>query len=253
MNDFPASATSSLTRDPAPVATAAPEQQTAAALLQAAEKLFSEKGYEAVGTREIARAAGANLAAIRYHFGSKELLFNAVVKKLMSRSLLLSDMLSARDMSAPDFTLEDASNLLHEFIKHFLIRILDEEEPQGCRLMLRESASISQERKELVDRLVHETSEEFIKPLMTQLVRLISVLADSARVSHQQQSTKPTAPQLSPELCARSIIGQCFFYQSHRLFIEHLEGRCVVSEIEMIANHITNFSLRALGVQYADR
>jgi AcrR family transcriptional regulator len=253
MNDSFTSVASALPQNPAPHGSVAPEQQTAAALLKAAEKLFSEKGYEAVSTREIATAAGANLAAIRYHFGSKELLFNAVVKKLMSRSLLLSEMLSARDMSAEDFTLDEASKLLHEFVKHFLLRILDDEEPQGCRLMLRESASISQERKELVDRLVHETSEEFIKPLMTQLVRLISVLADRARESTQQQSTNSPAPQLSPELCARSIIGQCFFYQSHRLFIEHLEGCCVVSEIEKIAAHITNFSLRALGVQYADR
>lgn len=40
-------------------------------LVQAALRLFAEKGYEAAGTREIAEAAGANISAIRYYFGDK--------------------------------------------------------------------------------------------------------------------------------------------------------------------------------------
>jgi AcrR family transcriptional regulator len=42
-------------------------------ILQAAERLFSERGIDAVSLREITTAAGVNSAAAHYHFGSKEI------------------------------------------------------------------------------------------------------------------------------------------------------------------------------------
>ena len=45
---------------------------TAAGLVAAAMKLFGQKGYAATSTREIAAAAGTNVASIAYHFGSKD-------------------------------------------------------------------------------------------------------------------------------------------------------------------------------------
>jgi len=47
-------------------------------ILDAAEVLFSESGFDAVSFREIARAAGVSLSAINYHFGSKEGLLREV-------------------------------------------------------------------------------------------------------------------------------------------------------------------------------
>lgn len=52
---------------------------TPAALLDAAEAVFAERGFEGASVREITRRAGANLGAITYHFGSKAKLFNAVM------------------------------------------------------------------------------------------------------------------------------------------------------------------------------
>jgi len=46
-------------------------------LLHAALRLFAEKGFAKTSTREIAQAAGANLAAIRYYFGDKAGLYRA--------------------------------------------------------------------------------------------------------------------------------------------------------------------------------
>jgi AcrR family transcriptional regulator len=40
-------------------------------LLDEAEELFAQKGYYAVGVREITKAAESNLAAVNYHFGNK--------------------------------------------------------------------------------------------------------------------------------------------------------------------------------------
>ncbi len=41
-------------------------------ILQAAEKLFCEFGYEGTSTRQISKESGANMAMINYYFGSKE-------------------------------------------------------------------------------------------------------------------------------------------------------------------------------------
>ena len=46
---------------------------------QAARKLFTEKGYAAVKTREIAEEAGINQALLNYYFRSKEKLFDIVM------------------------------------------------------------------------------------------------------------------------------------------------------------------------------
>lgn len=48
-------------------------------ILDAAERLFAERGYSATSLRSIVAAAGVNLAAIHYHFHSKEALLEAVI------------------------------------------------------------------------------------------------------------------------------------------------------------------------------
>lgn len=50
-------------------------------VLDAAETLFMEHGFEATSLRAITAAAEANLAAVNYHFGSKEELFEAVLTR----------------------------------------------------------------------------------------------------------------------------------------------------------------------------
>lgn len=45
---------------------------TKARILDAAEDLFVEHGFEAMSMRQITSRAAVNLAAVNYHFGSKE-------------------------------------------------------------------------------------------------------------------------------------------------------------------------------------
>lgn len=47
-------------------------------LLDAAERLVAERGFDGVSLRDITTGAGANVAAVNYHFGSKEQLYEAV-------------------------------------------------------------------------------------------------------------------------------------------------------------------------------
>ncbi|MDX1982511.1 MAG: TetR family transcriptional regulator [Bryobacteraceae bacterium] len=55
-----------------------PAADTKDRILDAAEKLFANHGYDATSVRAIATAAGVNLAAINYHFQSKDALLHAV-------------------------------------------------------------------------------------------------------------------------------------------------------------------------------
>lgn len=52
-------------------------------LLDAAEHLFAHEGVDRASLRAITQAAGANLAAVHYHFGSKE----ALVREVLARRL----------------------------------------------------------------------------------------------------------------------------------------------------------------------
>jgi AcrR family transcriptional regulator len=52
-------------------------------IMDVAERLFGEQGYDATSLRHIIAEAGVNLAAVHYHFGSKEdLLLEVVLRKI---------------------------------------------------------------------------------------------------------------------------------------------------------------------------
>jgi AcrR family transcriptional regulator len=59
----------------------ATSQDTKSRILDVAEQLFMEHGFEATSLRSLTSAAGVNLAAVNYHFGSKEELFQAVLTR----------------------------------------------------------------------------------------------------------------------------------------------------------------------------
>ena len=50
-------------------------------LLETAERLFSENGYDGTSTRAIAAEAGVNMAMLNYYFGSKEGLYKAIFER----------------------------------------------------------------------------------------------------------------------------------------------------------------------------
>jgi AcrR family transcriptional regulator len=56
-------------------------QDTKSRILDSAESLFMEHGFEATSLRQLTASAGVNLAAVNYHFGTKEELFQAVLTR----------------------------------------------------------------------------------------------------------------------------------------------------------------------------
>lgn len=65
-----------------------PEVSTGDKLLDAAESLFAERGFHQASLRAITTAAGANIAAVNYHFGSKT---GLVTQLLERRGIPLSE------------------------------------------------------------------------------------------------------------------------------------------------------------------
>ena len=53
-------------------------------LIAAARQLFATHGFDGTSVREITAAAGANIGAITYHFGSKQELYNQVVAECVT-------------------------------------------------------------------------------------------------------------------------------------------------------------------------
>ena len=74
-------------------------------ILSSAETLFAERGFETVSLRDITGAADANVAAVNYHFGSKERLIDAVIERhvvpINGERLELLERLAAKYAAEP--------------------------------------------------------------------------------------------------------------------------------------------------------
>ncbi|HLJ47572.1 MAG TPA: TetR/AcrR family transcriptional regulator [Bryobacteraceae bacterium] len=74
-------------------------------ILDASERLFAEHGFEATSLRAITTEAGVNLAAVNYHFQSKDALINAVIGRRIGpvnrRRLEMLDEIEAHAGAGP--------------------------------------------------------------------------------------------------------------------------------------------------------
>ncbi|SFU37302.1 CerR family C-terminal domain-containing protein [Pseudoduganella namucuonensis] len=106
-------------------------EQSRERLLAAAMRLFAEQGYARASTREIALAAGANVAAISYYFGDKAGLYRATF-----RDFTPSPEENIARYEQPHFTLRQS---LEGFFGQMLEPFLQGEKAELCsRLWFRE-------------------------------------------------------------------------------------------------------------------
>jgi AcrR family transcriptional regulator len=87
-------------------------QETRDRLLDAAERLFAKRGLDAVSVRDITEAAGANTAAIHYHFGSKHDLMGAILERRAGRVGQRRQELLDRLEQRPDIALGEVVEAL---------------------------------------------------------------------------------------------------------------------------------------------
>jgi len=188
--------------------------------------LFGERGYNAVGTREIAERANANIASIKYHFGCKSELYLATVRRAMGKSDAGNVWNYLRPASSRPI---DAAAALARFIHEMLRKHLMCREPNPCcNFMLREAM----EPSEAIDVVVRD----YIQPYQQMLMEVIAVIAP-----------KRTQGQLM--FAASSILGQVMHYRVFRAFVErmHTQPLDEESRVKQIAEHISRFSLAGLG------
>lgn len=65
-----------------------PESKSKLRLLDAAEQLFAERGFDVVSVRDVTQLAEANVAAVNYHFGSREGLVTLVATRCINPVIL---------------------------------------------------------------------------------------------------------------------------------------------------------------------
>ena len=126
-------------------------------IMEAAEELFAEKGFDGTSVRDVAKDAGVNLAMISYYFGSKEKLMESLFKyRGESIKLQLESMIENKELSS----LEKVYALIDNHIERIM--------KQQCfhKIMAREQMV---DLKGKTTQLIHElkrTNQELVKKLI---------------------------------------------------------------------------------------
>ncbi len=201
----------------------APEaDETRQRILEAAEVVFAEIGYEAATVRGICERAGVkNIGAVNYYFRGKENLYAEVVKGALS-CCCDGQPFPVWPAATPP------ADKLRGFIRVLMSRLLQAPRPAAERLMMREFTDPSPACREAV--------LQNIKPMANLLHELLGELL-------------PGTPIEKRWLIGFSIVGQCLYYRQNRAVAEILVGKESIErlDVDVLAEHIASFSLAALG------
>lgn len=198
-------------------------EETRTKLLEAAEDVFAESGFEAATTREICRRAGVkNVGAVNYYFGGKDRLYSEAVKYAMRTC--------TRGAPFPEWpTGTKPEQKLRDFIRTMMARMLEIPKAASMTLMMREMT-----RHEPTP-VTEEVVRENIRPMADLLGKILEELL-------------PELPHQKRILIAFSIVGQCLYYRQNRAVGEVLFGQEITSRFsaEYLAEHIAEFTLASL-------
>jgi AcrR family transcriptional regulator len=201
--------------------TVPPAEETRSKLMLAAGQVFAEVGYQAATTREICARAGANVAAVNYHFGDKLGLYTEMLKGavVQGENRLVDAALGA-------MTPEEA---LRKFISGMFRKMSEGDRPAWyVKVMTHELAQPTPGLAAVVDNL--------IRPNAQILCDIVGKIIDR--------------PPLHPQtrMCAHSIIGQVVHYMHARPVIGLLwpEWQMTPESLDGISTHIADFSIAAL-------
>lgn len=106
------------------------QQDTPDRLLAAAEELFAEHGFAHTSVRQITDAARANVAAVNYHFGGKQRLYEAVFGRVLEHMRHRRLRAISQVMAEPNPTLEQ---VIATFADSFMEPMIDAS--RGRRMM----------------------------------------------------------------------------------------------------------------------
>ena len=192
-------------------------------LLEVACEIFADRGFRDTTVAEICERAEANVAAVNYHFGSKDVLYASAWRHAFEASLRVYPADGGVPPEAPP------EERLRGRIAAFLRRIFDDGRVgQSVRLLLGEMANPT----EVIENVRHDV----IRPLRKQMCALVGELLG------------PKASEQDVLFCEMSVVNQCLasaFLKRHR---RHFLGRkrFTAAEVESLVDHITRFSLAGI-------
>lgn len=117
-------------------------------ILETAGQLFAAQGFAESTSKEICTRAGTNMAAINYHFGGRDGLYEAVLIDA-HRQLVSLDELMALSVES-----SDPRQKLRAFLAHMVEMSAQPKAPWGFRVVLREALSPSPAMPALIQRAV---------------------------------------------------------------------------------------------------
>jgi AcrR family transcriptional regulator len=198
-----------------------PLEPTKARLLEAAGEEFSARGYDGATIRSIAQRAGANIAAVNYHFGDKESLYVQVV---------LHAHRSAIQFEPHALHGQPPSDQLRTWITQMLRHILGMEARPTWHhdVMMREMLRPTRASEALV--------REVIRPRFQRLRAIIAAI-------------RPGLDARALDAYCFSVVGQCLFYKMTRDMASLLIGREALQALDLnyLSAHISGVMLSALG------
>lgn len=168
-------------------------------LIAGAGPVFARKGFEAASVREICSAAGANVAAVSYHFGGKEGLYKETLIGSHRRALDSTPM----PRFVPDMEPFEA---LRTWLAWFLNFLYDDSNKPAWlpRLIVRELGQPTAALDDLV--------EHGMRPVFTQLAAILSAIF---------------GPETGPDRirqAAQITVGPCVFFVQSRAIVDRLGG-----------------------------
>lgn len=83
-------------------------------ILNAATKLFAQKGFDGVSIREICKEAGINICMISYYFGGKNELYQSIINNLQERAIAYAKTFLDFDKNPGTMSREEKIDLLLE-------------------------------------------------------------------------------------------------------------------------------------------
>ena len=203
------------------------DEATRERLLREARLLFAERGFKRVAVREICRAAGANVAAVNYHFRDKLGLYLEVVKE----AIAVMRETSEETMRAPGHA--SPEERIRNYIEVYVRNVIGKGRDSWIhRIMHHEQHDPTPALDMIVD--------QAIKP---RVVYLCGVVAEMLGL-------EPTDDRVL--LAVASIHGQCLIHLRSRVAARILPGaRKEQFDVEALADHVTEFSLAGLKAMAA--
>lgn len=139
-------------------------------ILGAAETLFAQRGFDGASLRQLTSSAGVNLAAVNYHFGSKEKLVEEIFRRRLGSLNSHRQAALGNLIGQPDTRLED---VLDAFIRPALELSHDDSGALFMRVLVRALA----EHDDTLRRFVSENYGHVMRQFTTEFARLLPKLS----------------------------------------------------------------------------